>query len=63
VNLWLMKSAYGGYWKPGVVADGKSAVDVVDIGGNFDSVVIGLICPHQCSWTPHFLSSSTLVHW
>ena len=30
--------------------DDESVVDVVvDIGGNFDSVVIGLVCLHQCS--------------
>ena len=31
-----------------VADDGESVVDVVDIGGNFDSVVIGLVCLHQC---------------
>ena len=28
--------------------DGESVVDVVDMGGNFDSAVIGLVCLHQC---------------
>jgi len=43
-----------------LVADGddddESAVDIVaDIGGNFDSVVIGLVCLPQCPWNGGYL--------